>query len=305
MPQDLEAFEFSTHTANGIELHCAHLGDEAGLLFVFLHGFPEFWRGWSRVMPHFAASHHCVAPDQRGYNLSSRPDGVDAYRVGHLVEDLHGLAEALSPGKSFLLAGHDWGASVAYAYAMRHPDRLKGLVIANGVHPGPFQLALLNDAEQIAASQYIHFLRSERAEEVLSRDGYEKLTGMLGRFSNVPFLSEELQAAYIEAWSRPGALTGMLNWYRASPLYVPLGDETPDPSKALNLDPDVLAVRVPHLLVHGLADQALRPAAFAGLCDYADDLQVREIPGAGHWLLHERPDEVAALISEWIESLPR
>ncbi len=297
---DNQNFSFQTIAANGMDLHCASCGDVDKPLFVFLHGFPEFWRGWSAVMPHFAGSHHCVAPDQRGYNLSSKPEGRDAYKVRHLVADLHALAQALSPDRPFVLAGHDWGASVAYAYAMHFPDRLRGLIIANGVHPAPFQKALIEDPGQIAASQYIHLLRSERAEEVLSRNKYEKLLSMLDRFSTAPFLTPELKAAYLAAWSHPGALTGMLNWYRASPLHVPLADEVPDVTKALEMKPETLQVNVPHLLVHGLRDQALLTVSFQGLEAFAADLEVSEVKEAGHWILHERPEQAAGAIADWL-----
>lgn len=295
-----DTFEFDTARLGDIELHYASCGARDAPLFLFLHGFPEYWVAWKAVMPHFAASHFCVAPDQRGYNLSSKPEGVESYAVGHLVEDIRGLADKLSPGARFLLAGHDWGASAAYAFAMRYPERLSGLIIANGVHPGPFQDALLNDPEQIEASQYFHLLRSDKAERVLSENGYARLFKMLAGSSEVAFLDEEMKAGYAAAWSRSGALTGMVNWYRASPIHVPVTGETPDPGKALKADPARLAIRVPHLLIHGIADRALRPSAFRGIEVYAPDLQVHEVAGTGHWILHEKPDLVVERIARWI-----
>src|SRR5690606_22016802 len=117
---------------------------------------------------------HLVAPDQRGFNLSSKPQGVDAYRAKHMVADLDSLAGVLSPDRPFVLAGHDWGASVAYAYAMAHPSRVSHLVIANGVHPFCFQRAIIEDEEQRAASQYINRLRAPEAEALLSDDGFRR-----------------------------------------------------------------------------------------------------------------------------------
>src|SRR5690606_6379840 len=115
---------------------------------LMLHGFPEYRAAWEKVMRRLADSFHVVAPDLRGYGLSSKPEGVETYRARHLVADVSALAEALSPGRPFVLAGHDWGASVAYAYAFAHPDRLSRLVIANGVHPACFQRAIFQDGEQ-------------------------------------------------------------------------------------------------------------------------------------------------------------
>jgi pimeloyl-ACP methyl ester carboxylesterase len=300
MPDPNEGFRFETIAANGMALHCAMAGEASKPLMLFLHGFPEFWVGWRAVMRRFADTHWCVAPDQRGYNLSSKPDGVENYAVGHLVTDIHALVDQLSPEAPFLLCGHDWGASIAYTCAMRYADRLTGLVIANGVHPVPFQRALVEDPDQIAASQYIHKLRSPEAEAMLSGEDYGLLQGMIAKFSHAPFFTPELAAEYVAAWSRPGALTAMLNWYRATPIYVPMGDETPDPAKAVSLPPELVRVRVPHLLLHGLEDEALRPSAFEGLDAFCDDLEVARLDGTGHWLLHERPQEVSELIRDWI-----
>lgn len=112
---------------------------------VFLHGFPEYWAAWKPVFPALAKDFLIIAPDQRGYNLSDAPQDVEAYRAKHLVADILTLANRLLGERKFLLAGHDWGASVAYALTIAAPERLTGLVIVNGVHPVPFQRALVND----------------------------------------------------------------------------------------------------------------------------------------------------------------
>lgn len=297
----MEDFRFDRAAVNGIELHYACCGDREAPLMLFLHGFPEFWAGWKDVMPYFTATHFCVAPDQRGYNLSSKPQGVENYAPRHLVEDIHQLADLLSPDGPFALVGHDWGASVAYAFAMRHADRVARLVIANGVHPGPFQTALVNDAEQIEASQYFHLLRSDKAERVLSANNFERLFNMLGGFSDVSFLDAETKAGYADAWAQPGALTGMINWYRASPIYVPEAGQPVDQDKALALDPLRLQIVMPHLLIYGTDDRALRPAAFDGIETFAPQMVRHDVPGAGHWILHEKPDLVAEIMAGWLK----
>ena len=251
-------------------------------------------------MPYLADDYFCVAPDQRGFNLSSKPESERDYAARHMVEDAFQLVEQLSLGRPFVLAGHDWGASVAYAFAMRHAERVSHLVIANGVHPATFQTALLTDPEQIAASQYFHLLRDPKAEEVLARDGYARLMNMLERFSQAPFLTDDAKAGYREAWGQPGALTAMLNWYRASPIYVPQADTQPDPDKALKADPEQMKITMPHLLLHGIEDQALRPSSFAGIDAYAPNLEVQRVEHASHWILHERPEFVAETMREWL-----
>ena len=285
---------------NGLELGLRAMGREGAPLILFLHGFPEYAGAWDEVMPVFADRWHAVAPDQRGYARSAKPVGLDAYRVKELVRDVLALGERFSPGRAFVLVGHDWGASVAYAAAMAAPARIGKLVVINGVHPGPFQRALLEDNVQRRASGYMHFLRSPEAEAVLSANNFEKLLGMLERFGPQPWLTAEKRKGYLEAWSQPGALTAMLNWYRVSPLLLPRPGETVDTVKAINLDPARYRIRMPHLLIWGMDDRALLPAARAGLADYCDDLTVREIAAADHWVVHQRTAEVVGYIDEFL-----
>jgi pimeloyl-ACP methyl ester carboxylesterase len=283
-----------TLNANGIDLFLRAAGDPAAPLVLFLHGFPEYSGAWDEVLPVFAERFHAAAPDQRGYGRSSKPEGVEAYRVKHLVRDVLALGDRLSPGRPFAVVAHDWGGSVAYATAIAAPGRISRFAVINGVHPGPFQRALIEDEAQRRASSYMHYLRDPRAEERLSANGYEKLLAMLGRFGPQPWLTPEKRAAYIEAWSAPGALTGMLNWYRASPLLVPEPGETVDPATVMKLDPKLLRIRMSHLVIWGMDDQALLPVSRATLADYCDDLTVREVAGADHWVVHQRTDEVIA-----------
>ena len=143
---------------------CAATGDAGAPLLLFLHGFPEHADSWAEVMPAFADRYHVVAPNQRGYAGSSKPEGVAAYAIKHLVRDMLALADQLSPERPFNVVGHDWGGSVAYAMAIAAPRRVGRLAVINGVHPGPFQRALIEDAAQRAASSYMHELRAPEAE---------------------------------------------------------------------------------------------------------------------------------------------
>ena len=149
---------------------------------------------WDEVLPAFAGAYHAVAPDQRGYARSSKPAGVEAYRVKHLVRDILALGDQLSPGRPYAVVAHDWGASVGYATAIAAPARISKLVVINGVHPGPMQRALIEDEAQRQASAYMHYLRDPRAEERLSANNFEKLIGMLSRFGPQPWLTPERQA---------------------------------------------------------------------------------------------------------------
>ena len=289
-----------TVEVNGVRLHLRAAGDAGAPLVLFLHGFPEYSGAWDDVLPAFANRFHAVAPDQRGYGLSSKPEGLEAYRVKALVRDVLALGDHLSPGRPFVLVGHDWGASVAYATAIAAPARIARLAVVNGVHPGPFQRALIEDEAQRRASAYMHFLRSPEADAQLSADNFAKLLGMLSRFGPQPWLTAEKRAGYLEAWRQPGALTAMLNWYRASPLVVPQPGEAVDASKLIRLDPAQLRVRMPHLVIWGLDDKALLPVSRATLPDYCDDLAVHEILGADHWIVHQKTEEVVALLRAFV-----
>jgi pimeloyl-ACP methyl ester carboxylesterase len=293
-------FRFDEHDTGAVRLHLAMAGSPDKPLLICLHGFPEFWGAWGEVMERLADDFFIVAPDQRGFNQSSKPEGVDAYRVKHMVADLKSLADRFSPDRPFVLAGHDWGASVAYAYAFAHPARLSHLVIANGVHPVCFQRAIFEDEEQRRASQYINRLKAADAEDLLSADGYRRLLRMIDGFSTADFMTGEMRGAYFDAWSCDGALTAMLNWYRASPIAVPAPGETAPPSLVLDMPADAFKVAMPHLVIWGDADQALRPACLKGLDGFASQLTVETVTGAGHWILHERPDEVAAAMRRFL-----
>jgi epoxide hydrolase 4 len=293
--------QHQTVLANGIELRTRAMGDPSAPLILFLHGFPEYSGAWDQVLPAFAGSFHAVAPDQRGYFRSSKPEGLEAYRVKHLVRDILALGDHFSPARPYLVVAHDWGASVAYAAAIAAPRRIAKLAVINGVHPGPFQRALIEDEAQRKASSYMHYLRDPKAEERLSANNYEKLLAMLSRFGPQPWLTHQRRAGYLEAWSPPGALTGMLNWYRASPLLVPHPGETIDADRVMTLDPARLRVRMPHLLVWGMNDQALLPVSRATLGEYCDDLAVREIKDADHWVVHQKTDEVIGLLRDFLQ----
>ncbi len=292
-------FDFHSFDTGTVRLNIASAGDRRNPLIVFLHGFPEYWAAWAPVMERLADRFFVVAPDQRGFNLSSKPDGVDAYRARHLAADLAALADDLSPDRPFVLAGHDWGASVAYAYAFQNPHRLSHLVVANGVHPVCFQRAILHDPAQRAASQYINRLRAPEADARMAENGFARTLGMIEKFSATGWMKDAERQGYLDAWSQPGAMPAMLNWYRASMLVVPETDAPAPETPLLSLPADQFAVRMPHLVVWGEDDQALRPSCLEGLGTFAPDLSIERVAGAGHWILHEKPDEVAGAIRDF------
>jgi pimeloyl-ACP methyl ester carboxylesterase len=271
-----------TVEANGLRFHCARAGE--GPLMLFLHGFPEYWAMWRPMLEHFGARGWCaVAPDLRGYNLSDKPAAVEDYRAKHLTADVLALAAHYTKDR-FVLAAHDWGGAVAWGVAIAHPQRLSKLVMLNSPHPYLFWRELCNNPAQQKASEYMLFFRHAKAERVLSENGYERL---LGAFTD---LDEGARKALLEAWSQPGALTGGLNYYRASVMYPP----TPqDPgARKLQLKPEDFVVRVPTLVLWGERDTALLPGCIEGIEAVVPDLKLVRVPEATHWIARERTDLV-------------
>jgi len=283
---------------NGIRLHYVTAGQ--GRLLMFVHGFPEFWYEWKSQIVELGKDYHVVAPDMRGYNLSSRPAELEQYRVEYLVEDLRLLAHHLGH-RRFILVGHDWGGAVAWAFAIRHPDLLERLVIINAPHPGVFDRELRQNPAQQRASQYMLMFRSPEAEERLSANGYAGLVeSILGRGLREGHFTEEDREMYLEAWSRPGALTGGLNYYRAAGVGPPAGPDA-EATGNFGMGTADLTVRVPTLVIWGEQDQALLTGNLEGLGDYVPDLTVRRIPDGSHWVVHEKPDLINAFIRDFAE----
>ncbi|WP_136656918.1 alpha/beta hydrolase [Nitratireductor sp. XY-223] len=300
-------FNSATFEDDVRRIHYMSAGDPSKPLMLCLHGFPEYWGGWRDIMPYLAETHNVVAPDQRGFGKSFKPEGEEAYQTRHLVADMAALADHLSPDAPFVLFGHDWGSAVAYSFAFSRADRLKALIVANGVHPYCFQKAIIEDPAQRAASQYMNFLRSDRAEAVMRADDFAKTLNMISGFSAAGWMSDAVKADYRAAWSGEGAMRAMLNWYRSSPVVVPpveqAASELEGTIPVYALPADALRVDVPHLVVWGDADEALRPSCLEGLDRFADDLAVETIPGTGHWILHERPAEVSHIVGNWLSRL--
>ena len=296
MPLDVE---HDYATVNGVRLHYASCG--RGPLMLFVHGFPEFWYAWKHQLAEFSRDHRAVALDMRGYNLSDKPADVKAYRAKHLVEDLRQLIDHLG-GRPCVVVAHDWGGAIAWNLAAAYPDYLSRLVIVNAPHPALFARALKHSPEQIAASQYMLFLRGADAERLLSENDYRRLEQTLYSFAGGAdgWLSDADRERYREAWAQPGALTGSLNYYRASPLH-PASPGTPG-AAGVELDPRAFAVPVPTLVIWGERDAALRPMLLDGLEDLVGALTVKRIPEGSHWVIHEYPERVNRMIREFIGS---
>ncbi len=288
--------------ANGLEFETLLDGADGAPLVLFLHGFPEYAGAWTEVLPTFADHYLAVAPNQRGYAGSSKPVGVENYRAHHLAKDMLDLAAVLSPGRPFHLVAHDWGASVGYLMAFMASAQIASFTVLNGVHPVPFQRALIEDAEQRAASQYIRFLRRDDAAALLLADDCKRVFDVLTRgFGGGAWLTPHMRAGYLTAWTQPGAMEGMVSWYKATPLVVAEPGVVVTENPLAKLDPAKVFVTPPHQLIWGMEDKALRPSSRAGLGNFCADLTVHEIADADHWIVHQKPEHVRALIRAFVD----
>ncbi len=270
---------------NGITLHTVLAGPVDGPPVILLHGFPEFWYGWRRQIPALAAAGFRVwVPDQRGYNLSDKPAGIDAYALDVLARDALGLIDAIGQERVYL-AGHDWGAMVAWWVALVAPERLRRLAILNVPHPYVVRRRLMTDPRQMARSAYGAFFQLPRLPEALLGAADWRALARSMRANSLPgtFSDEDLRH-YRQAWSQPRAMTSMLNWYRASFRQQPA--EVPPSGRVI----------VPTTIIWGKKDFALRSVMAeesAALCERGE-LVWR--PDNTHWVQHEAADQVNAIL---------
>ena len=282
----------------GVTLNVALAGDRSNPPVVLLHGFPESHRTWRELSPRLEQEFYLVMPDQRGFAGSDRPQEVEAYEPDTLVDDIFALADALG-FERFALVGHDWGGAIAWGAALKERERLTRLAIINAPHPVIFQKSLIDSSEQRAASQYISAFRSKLFEKAVEAMGFDALfEKSFSRHVDLAIIPDAERQQSIAEWSRPGGLTAMLNWYRASKLMVPPpGVTLPLPDWLLRPFPKV---RVPTLVIWGMKDAALLPLQLDGLDQLVDDLTIVRVPNAGHFVPWEAPDDVFASLQPFL-----
>jgi pimeloyl-ACP methyl ester carboxylesterase len=272
-----------------VRLHYVEAGD--GPLVVLLHGFPEFWFGWRFQIPALAeAGFRVVAPDMRGYNLSSRPSGVRAYDMDLLAGDVRDLIRERGSERA-LLAGHDWGGAVAWATAINHPDVIERLAVLNCPHPRRF-LHAVRRPPQLFKSWYMFFFQLPGVPERVARAGnWRFLRFVFGDARPGAFEAPDIER-YIEAWSRPDAITTMINYYRGIFRQTPRRAER-------RLQP----IAAPTLVIWGERDRALgADLAEPDAHDVPNLERVVRLPNASHWVQHDEPEEVSRLLIEFFRA---
>ncbi|MCM8729905.1 alpha/beta fold hydrolase [Hephaestia sp. GCM10023244] len=282
--------------SSGVDLDVVTAGNPTAPPIILLHGFPESHRTWRHQIPALAADHFVIAPDQRGYAGSSKPEGVEKYTPDRIVADVLALADHFGIDR-FTLVGHDWGGAVAWMAALQHPNRIVRLIIANAPHPFLFQKSLFDDPAQRAASQYIRAFRNPGIEQHIDQIGLSAFfDGSFAPHTDAAKVAAE-KPVYLQQWGQPGAMTAMLNWYRASAIDVPETDAAAE--RPAFLDAPFPPVTQPTLVIWGMRDKALLPCQLDGLGALVPDLKVVEID-AGHFVPWEAPDAVTAAIQDWL-----
>ena len=295
---------FDVTLPHGITLSCRATGQPGALLLVFLHGFPEGAFVWDELMLHFGDRFRCIAPNLRGFERSSSPAEPKEYRAKHLVADIEALI-AHCGGPAQALVAHDWGGAVAWNLAVQKPASMQRLVIINSPHPATFLREMqLNPAQQ-AASAYMNFLCRADSEALLAQDDFARMWPFFGKAGRkgepaepgvaivgADWLTEQVREQYREVWRH--GLRGGCNYYRASPLRPPAPGD--DSVMKIEFAPEFVTVHVPTLVIWGEEDRALPIGLLDGLEVFIPNGRVVRVPGATHWIVHERGPWIAQQI---------
>ncbi|MGB7284284.1 MAG: alpha/beta hydrolase [Candidatus Acidiferrum sp.] len=281
-----DALEHLTFRNAAIQLHAVAAGPVDGPVVILLHGFPEFWYSWHKqIDPLSAAGFRVIVPDQRGYNTSSKPRGASFYALSHLTSDVLSIADQLNQPRIFL-AGHDWGAAVAWSVALLHPQRVAKLAILNVPHPSVMLRYLKTNRRQLRRSWYMFFFQLPFIPEfAFSVFDFRLGARSLLRSSRPGTFSPQDLAQYRAAWSQPGVLTSMINWYRAAARY-----RTKFPDSTVHVPTRILWGERDNFLLSEMAHESLRYCATAELYTF---------PNASHWLQHEEPARVSQLLIDF------
>lgn len=292
--------------STGVELDVVDIGPRDAPVLIFLHGFPESHRTWRYQLPHFADRFRCIAPDQRGYRGSSKPQDVDSYTPDKLIADVFALADTLGVGE-FTVVGHDWGGAIAWGVALGgqpdglHPawsGRVTRAVIANAPHPAIFQRLLQTNEQQRAASQYISIFRDPASDAIIEAHG---IAGILahafaGRVPSGGIQPPDEIARLLKDWENRDTCRAMINWYRGSPAIVPAMDAPYHEPPAVPFP----RLTIPTLVIWAHDDVALPPCNLDGMADLVPAVEIVHVADCGHFVPWEAADAVNAAMDAFL-----
>jgi epoxide hydrolase 4 len=292
--RSLKDLQHAYAEVNNVRLHYVRAG--SGPLVLFLHGFPQFWYAFRHQLREFSSRYTVVAVDLRGVNLSSAPTKRWEHGSWMSAEDMKELIKQWV-FSSCVVVGHDWGGAIGYSMALHYPELLDKLIIISASHPGTFDRELHHNQEQIAGGGHWLFLRRADTAEKLRANNY---AGLRATFEQHTFFSKEDIDAHVAAWSQPGALEGMLGWYRKEG-WGPTEGPTPAHGNYASECPSLI-IPTRTLVIYGDADMYLHSGNFEGLDAYIPDLTLVRIDGGSHWLMDEYPERLNALIDSFLNS---
>ncbi|TRD10568.1 alpha/beta hydrolase [Erythrobacter insulae] len=287
--------------ANGIKLDVVDEGPVDAPALIFLHGFPESHRTWRNQIAHFSDRYRCIAPDQRGYRGSSKPQEIEAYTPDKLIGDIFLLADALGIAK-FTIVGHDWGGAIAWGVALGGQHmRVERAIIANAPHPSIFQKLLYTHKGQREASQYIRGFRDPANDALIREKGLTGLMMQEVKWDKPSTMEAEERAQLLRDWEDRDACFGMINYYRGSSLHVPPMDAPYAPPDGYT-PPALPDLTIPTLVIWAMDDLALPPENLEGLEDIIDPLTIVKVPDCGHFVPWEAPERFNAAMEEFLNS---
>jgi pimeloyl-ACP methyl ester carboxylesterase len=293
MTAQADVYDRVTHgyavSEGGVKIHYASLGPKdaaSAPLVVMIHGFPDFWYSWRHQMSALADRFQVVAIDQRGYNLSDKPEGVERYDMRLLVADVAAVIRHLGRDKATIV-GHDWGGAVAWQFALFMPQMTENLVILNLPHPNGLLRELRSNKQQIANSEYARNFQTKSPSDPTIFFGLPMTAETLASWVRDPAARKR----YVEAFQRSD-FTAMLNYYKRN--YPKAGPDAPPL-------PDIPKVKMPVLMFHGLGDTALHSDGLSGTWNWLEkDLTLVTVPGAGHFVQQDAADLVSTTMRWWL-----
>lgn len=336
------ALEHHNIVINNITIHyvastLSKTNDTKASTLVFLHGFPEYWQTWQAQLNYFSKYHHVIAPDLPGYNLSDKPQYTTFYEVTNLIKVMATFIKNVSPTEKVVLVAHDWGGAIAWPLAAFYSQYIDKLVILNAAHPSTFSREMINNPLQREKSAYIHELISPQAETLLSKNNYQYLRDKIMISAKKGTFSDQTMSAYKGAWQQPGAVNGMLQYYRAMPQLAAenhygntryentrhkkailkkvlennivkanlshssnSGATTPVKNTAEMKIPNI-RINVPTLILWGEQDQAFVNENLDDIEHYVPNCKIKRFSDASHWLMHEKSPEINVAITKFIE----